>query len=103
MARCRGAVGEAELAELAVAVDPLRRALPRDPHLRRDVRDRTALTSGDQAATTLDGQRGITVGHGRVFPIGRTSDLAVLILPPEDPSPTTQGHPHVNNLMTRNN
>lgn len=51
----------------APPVHPLRRALAGDPHLRGDVGDRTVLAALDQAATALDGQRGVTVEHGRIF------------------------------------
>ena len=101
--RDAGAVGEADLTELAVAVDPFRCALTGDPHLGSDVSDRAGSTALHQTATAFDGQRGITVGHGRVFPVERTEDVVFSILPPGDPSPSDHSCVGVNNVMTRNN
>jgi hypothetical protein len=54
--------------------------------------DRTVLAAGDESAAAFDRQRGVTVGHRRVFPVDGARDLAVLILPPKDPSPSTHSH-----------
>src|SRR5690606_2844329 len=69
--RDAGPVEQACLAVSAPAVDPLAGALARDTHLRGDMGDRAGLTTLHEPATALDGQRGITVVHGRVFLLGR--------------------------------
>jgi hypothetical protein len=61
------AVGQTDLAVAAVAVDPLRGALTGDTPLGGDMSDRTVLAALNETAAPFDGQRGITVKHGRVF------------------------------------
>lgn len=90
--RDAGPVKQTSLAELAVTVDPLRRALPGDPHLGSNMGDRTGLTPLHETATAFHGQRDITVGHRTGLStrriVGRTS-----ILPPKDPSPRLSPYP----------
>ncbi|MFR9754105.1 hypothetical protein ACL02S_24130, partial [Nocardia sp. 004] len=64
--------------------------------------DRTVTTALHQTATALDGQRGITVGHGRVFLVERTEDVVFSILPPGRSVPSAHPCASVNNLMTHN-
>jgi hypothetical protein len=68
-----GAVGQAGLAEASVAVDPFAGALAGDAHLGGDVGDRAGLAALYETVPAFDGQRGVTVEHGRVFLAGRTS------------------------------
>jgi hypothetical protein len=101
MVRDAGPVEQPGFAVAAVAVDPLRRTLPGDTHLRGDMRDGAGLAAPHQTATAIEGQRGITVTHGRVFPVGGrvggTSHPAA-----GRPVPSSQAPPTDTNLMTRN-
>jgi hypothetical protein len=102
MVRDAGPVQQARVAVLAIAVDPFRGAWAGDAHLGGDMRDRTGPATLHKTAAALDGQRGITVKHGRVFLIGRTgwwyfSSCRRKTCPP------VQAPSGVNNLMTRNN
>jgi hypothetical protein len=93
---------EAEFTLLSVAVDPLGGAGAGYAHFRGEVGDRAVLAALDEALAPLEGQRGVTVGHRRVF-LGsgeffgdysscRGRPVLVQLSP----------RPSVNNLMTRN-
>ncbi|WP_078450386.1 MULTISPECIES: hypothetical protein, partial [Mycobacterium] len=62
----------------------------------------TVDAAGNEAATAFNGQRGITVGHGRVPSGSGRGVWRFLILPPKDPSSSHPDHPGVYNVMTRN-
>jgi hypothetical protein len=67
-------VVQAELTMAAPPVDPLRRARPRDSHLRGDMTDRALLTTLHQTQSAFERQRGITVGHeGQVRSLARSA------------------------------
>ncbi len=101
--RDAGAVDQAEVTELAEAVHPLAGATAGDTHLGGDVGNRTGLASSDESAAALDGQRGVTVSHGRVF-LSADVLVVLLILPSEGPSPSSvPPRARVYNVMTRNN
>ena len=95
--RDAGPVQQARVTILAVAVDPLRRTLPRDPYLGSDMRDQTSLTQLNQAAASFHGQRALRWTIGRVFRsrgrVGGTSHPAaerpVPRLRSYQPSPTS--------------
>ncbi len=90
----RRPAGQAEYPEPAIAVDPLRGTLPPDPHPSGHVGDRTMPAPSDETTTALDRQRGVTVcDTGRALAVRRTSNLTVLILPPQDLSPSPGLHP----------
>ncbi len=97
--RDAGPVQQAGLAVLAVTIDPFAGALPGDPRLHGDMRDRTNLAPLDQTATAFHGQRGITVEHRTGLSVGRMSWWYFLILPPKDPS-LVSGPPAVTNVTT---
>lgn len=61
--RTRRAVLESGITVASLPVDPLRRACPRDPHLRGHVGDRTRLAALDQTTASLDAERGVGVTH----------------------------------------
>ncbi|CCW15591.1 hypothetical protein EBESD8_61680 [Rhodococcus aetherivorans] len=85
--RHAGAIEQAQLAELPVAAHPFARAGAGDAHFGGDVGDRTGLAALDEAAASLDGQWGARGGARTGSSCRRMGDLAVLILPSEDPSP----------------
>lgn len=68
--RDAGAVEQAEFTVLTVAGHPFAGAGPGDPHLGGDMGQRTGLAPLHEAAATFDGQRGVTVEHGRVLSFG---------------------------------
>jgi hypothetical protein len=62
--RSRGAVLKAKVAELPVAIDPLRSCRPRDTHLGRNVCDRSRPATLDEASAALDAEGCVGVRHG---------------------------------------
>jgi len=68
--RNAGAVEQSEFAVFAVAGHPFAGAGSGDPHLGGDVGERAGLAALDETAATFDGQRGVTVEHGRVLSVG---------------------------------
>ncbi|MBM7459297.1 hypothetical protein JOE26_001972 [Rhodococcus coprophilus] len=70
MVRDAGPVEQAELAVFAVAGHPFSGAGPGDPHLGGNVGQRAGPAPLHEAAATFDGQRGISVEHGRVLSVG---------------------------------
>lgn len=47
---------------------------------------RAGLTALHETAAAFDGQRGVTVDHGRVLSVVADELVVLPILPPEDPS-----------------
>ncbi|CDZ86972.1 hypothetical protein RHRU231_680049 [Rhodococcus ruber] len=68
--RHAGAVEQTEFAVFAVAGHPFAGAGSGDPHLGGNVGERAGLAALDETAATFDGQRGVTVEHGRVLSFG---------------------------------
>src|SRR5215211_8526339 len=80
----------------APPVDPLRRARPRDSHLRGDMTDRALLTTLHQTQSAFERQRGITVGHeGQVLSLARsapaTAHFSPCATPATRPAPRPAG------------
>lgn len=70
----------------AVAGHPFTGAGPGDAHLGGDMGQRTGLAPLDETAATFDGQRGVTVEHGRVLSVALGELVVLPILPSEGPS-----------------
>ncbi len=83
--RHAGSIEQAELAEAAKPVHPLRCTLPRDAHLGGDMSDRAGPAAVHEPVAALDGERGITVRHGGSFGLWLMCELALHILPPKEP------------------
>jgi hypothetical protein len=64
-----GPVMQAGVAGAVVAVDPAGGALPRDPELAGDMRDRAAMAADalHEQASAMQGQSGVSVHGGRPF------------------------------------
>lgn len=101
--RSAAAVVQPCFPELAVAVDPFRGVLPGDPHLRSNMKDRAVLAALDQPAAALKGQQGVTVGHGRVFPVGERVTWRLSSCRHKTRPLHPSGHHSATNPMTHNN
>ncbi|MBB4932819.1 hypothetical protein F4561_003639 [Lipingzhangella halophila] len=102
MVRGRGTFVQAGFAVAAMPVHPLRGTCPRYAHFSGYVGDRAHLAALDEAATALDGQRRITVGHESKSFQRLDESLTLLIIAGRGLLSSCHSDSSVNDLPPRN-